>query len=119
MIKLIFLLRRRQDLSMDAFVERYENGHKLLGERHVPSAIRYTRRFLQPVQGIFTDADSAFDVITELWFADQAAMDAAMLYLRRPDVAAEIAADEELQFDRAATRVYVVREEHLSPGATA
>jgi hypothetical protein len=46
-------------------------------------------------------------------------MDAAMLYLRRADVAAEIAADEELQFDRSATRVYIVREEHVSPGATA
>jgi hypothetical protein len=119
LVKLIFLLRRNSTLSTEAFVERYDNVHRLLGEKHVPTAIRYTRRFLSPIDGIFTEAAADFDVITELWFEDQAAMEAAMLHLREPAVAAEIAADEELQFDRSATRVYVIQEEHISTGAIA
>lgn len=106
-------------MSREAFVERYDRVHRLLGEKHVPTAIRYARRFLSPVQSIFTEAESGFDVLTELWFNDEAAMEAALLHLREPEIAAEIAADEELQFDRSVTRVYVVREEHVSVGATA
>lgn len=119
MVKLIFFLRRKSGMSMEAFVERYDRVHRLLGEKHVPTAMRYVRRFLIPTEGIFTEANSDFDVITELWFEDQAALEQALLHLRDPEIAAEIAADEELQFDRSATRVYMVREESVSVSAAA
>lgn len=117
MYKLVFLLKKNSNLSKKQFIKRYDRVHRLLGEKHVPTAVHYTRRFLEPIQGIFTDADSAFDVITELWFNNEDEMKEALSYLRKPEIAAEIAADEELQFDRSSTQVYAIHEEYTSPRA--
>ena len=51
-----------------------------------------------------------FDVVTELYYADQAAFAAAMSAFTAPDNAARIASDEENLFDRSKTRFYVVEE---------
>lgn len=115
MIKLVFLLKRRADLTRDAFIERYESRHARLGEKHVPGASRYVRRYLMPVPELFTGAtrEPDHDVITELWFDDHDHYQEAMRHLSEPDVVAEIVADEETIFDRTAHRVFLV-EEHES-----
>jgi len=49
----------------------------------------------------------------EIWFPDRDALDRCMAHLTAPDVAADIAADEETLFDRAATLASIA-EEHES-----
>ena len=49
-------------------------------------------------------------MITEIWFADRAAYEAAMARHAQPEVAAAIAADEENFLDRSKTRMFVVDE---------
>lgn len=116
MIKMVFMLKRHPELSRDAFIDYYESHHARLGERHAGNAARYVRRYLTAVPGPFSDADAEFDVITELWFDNQAEMDRTMAHLAESDVHAEIAADEAVLFDRARSRVYVVHECESAPG---
>jgi uncharacterized protein (TIGR02118 family) len=115
MIKLIFMLKRRPGMSRGEFVEYYESTHARLGERYVPNAKRYVRRYLHPLAEPFTGAvkEPDYDVMTELWFDNQAEMDKAMARLGEPDVLAEITRDEEKLFDRPRHRLYIA-EEHDS-----
>jgi EthD domain len=112
MIKVIFMLKRRADMSQEDFIARYEHGHAQIGEKHVPNAARYVRRYLEPLPELFTGEviEPAHDVITELWFDDMEQYTIAMKRLADPDVVAEIVADEELLFDRSKHRVFMVDE---------
>ena len=116
MIKMVFLLKRKAGLSREEFIRQYESGHARLGEKHVPNAARYVRRYLEQVPELFTAAavEPAHDVITELWFENREQYDIAMERLSQPEVVAEIVADEETIFDRAMHRVFIV-DEHDSP----
>ncbi len=49
-------------------------------------------------------------MVTELWFDDQAAFDAAMVAFTAPANAARIAQDEENVFDRGKTMFFVATE---------
>lgn len=112
MIKSIALLRRRADLSREAFIAYYEQQHAPLILSLMPGIVDYRRNFAT-FDGAFVNDGAApfdFDVVTELWFADQAAYDAAIAAATAPDVAARIAADEENFLDRAGTRMFVVEE---------
>jgi uncharacterized protein (TIGR02118 family) len=111
-IKMIFMLKRRKGLSREDFVRYYESTHAKLGEKHVPNAARYVRRYLQALPEPFTGTvrEPDYDVVTELWFHNQADMDAAMSHLVEADVSQEIARDEENLFDRPMNRVYLVEE---------
>ena len=111
MLKTLTLLKRRPGLSVAEFRAYYESQHVLLGLKYTqPEALRYTRRYLSTLE---EDQDSApcFDVAMELWFADRPALDRVMQRLQRPDIAAEIAADEEALFDRAHTHFMIVDDE--------
>ncbi len=115
MLKLISLMKRKPGLSLEEFIEAYESasiGHRLLGERYLrPDACYYTRRFLRPVATpAHAAADDDYDVLMEIWFPDQAACDRVMARLSDPEVAAEIATDEERLFDRASIRSFTVEE---------
>lgn len=107
--KTITMLRKREDLSVAEFRRIYEAQHAVLGERVLRGrALRYVRRYIVPFPGM--EDDQAHHVLTELWFADRAAFEAAMAFLAEPAVAAEIAEDEATLFDRSATRFYMVEE---------
>lgn len=111
MIKTITLLKRRSDLSMEAFIAHYETVHARIGETYLASgALHYARRYLHPVGEA---VDKPYDVVMEIWFADRAAFDRTLTMLQEPGPAAEIAADEARLFDRAANRMFFV-EEHES-----
>ena len=112
MIKSIALLRRRADLSREAFIDYYERHHAPLILSLMPGIVDYRRNFAT-FEGAFVNDGAApfdFDVVTELWFADQATYDAAIAAATAPDVAARIAADEENFLDRTGTRMFVVEE---------
>ena len=73
--------------------------------------MKYQRRYL-------TGADAAnhapselpFDVLMEIWFPDQPAMEAAMALIASESAQEEIVADEEHLFDRDLIRSYTVEE---------
>lgn len=113
MFMTLTLLKRRSDLTIAAFVERYETGHARLGERLLRGhATRYVRRYLHPVPDAESGAvmDDAHDVAMEIWYPDRATWEAVMARLAAPETMAEIAADEETLFNRARTRFFVVEE---------
>ena len=112
MIKLITLLSRKTDLTRDQFIEHYETQHRIIGEKYLSGfAVKYQRRYLN-VAGSANHAPLAlpFDVLMEIWFPDQAAMDAAMQLIASDAAQAEIVADEERLFERDQTRSYVAEE---------
>jgi hypothetical protein len=114
MVKMVFLLKRHPGMSREDFLKYYENHHARLGEKYVPNAVRYVRRFLDPLPG--APPEMQYDVLTELWFANQAEMDKALKLLADPKIHAEIQADEEVLFDRPAMLAYVITERDSKMG---
>jgi uncharacterized protein (TIGR02118 family) len=116
MIKTIAFLKRKAGMSHAQFVEYYETVHVPLILSIAPQVCGYRRNFLLSA-GAITPAGSApfpYDVVTELWYADESAYQAAMAAFTDPVNAERIAADEENVFDRSMTRFYRV-DERISP----
>jgi len=118
MLKCIAMLRRRPDISRAAFIDYYETRHSVLIRRLLPGIIDYRRNYVER-DGAFLFPAAApidFDVVTELRFADRAAYDRFTARAAEPDIARQIADDEEHLFDRAATRMFLVEEHASGPG---
>jgi hypothetical protein len=115
MFKTVCLLKRRQGMSFEDFVAYYETYHRKIGEKVLPTARRYMRRYLRPVPNPLTGevVELEYDVLTEIWFVTREAYEAAMVALAVPETAAEIAEDEERLFDRSRNRFCTI-EEHES-----
>jgi len=69
MIKIISLMKRRDDLSLDEFRDWAFNVHPKLGMK-IPGMRRYH------MSCVLEDADTPFDVISEFWFDDMEAYQA-------------------------------------------
>jgi len=112
MIKLVTLLTKKPGLSREAFIEHYETHHKKIGEKYLSGyAVKYQRRYLQVADSAnHAPEELPFDVLMEIWFPDQARMDAAMALIASEEAQAEIIADEARLFDRELIRSYVVEE---------
>ncbi|QYB04712.1 EthD domain-containing protein [Rhodococcus sp. USK10] len=113
MIKMVALMKRRADLTLDEFIERYENGHAPFADKYLPTARHYQRRYIQPLGNPIdgSNYEPDFDVVTEIWFDDQSALEEALGRISEPEVAALFAADEEELFDRVAHRLFTVAHE--------
>jgi uncharacterized protein (TIGR02118 family) len=112
MFKCIALLRRRPDLSREAFIDYYERQHAPLIRRLLPGIVDYRRNYVE-LEGAFLFPGAApidFDVITEIWLTDRAAYDRFTAAATQEDIARQIAEDEENFLDRPATRMMVVEE---------
>ena len=53
MFKQVCFFRKRPDMTMEEFIDYYENQHSRLSERlgrspSIPNAVRYVRRYLTP-----------------------------------------------------------------------
>ena len=113
MVKLITLLKRKAGMSREDFIAYYENNHRVIGEKYLRAhACRYVRRYLQPLPHPMTGEiiEPDYDVLMEIWFPNEAALNATMAVLTAPAAAAEIAADEEKLFDRPKMRMFTVQE---------
>jgi uncharacterized protein (TIGR02118 family) len=112
MIKTIAFLKRKTGLSREAFIRYYETRHAPLILSIAPQICDYRRNSLIAEGAIVAPGATApdFDVVTELWYPDEAAFAAAMAAFTDPVNAQRIAADEENVFDRAYTRFYTVDE---------
>jgi hypothetical protein len=116
MIKMVTLLKRKPGMTMDEFINYYETKHSKIGEKYLAlHAVRYFRRYLRPLPEsiIPTPMDQYYDVVMEIWFADEAALSAAFTDLMKPEAQREIIEDETKLFDRTRIHVYQV-EEHES-----
>ena len=93
MIRLMTLLKRKEGMSKADFTAYYESHHRVIGEKVLAGyATRYVRHHLHPLDGETLDQDP--DVILEIEFPDQAAMDAFFASASQPAIAAEIAPSE-------------------------
>jgi hypothetical protein len=119
MIKVIALLRKKPGMPRDAFIARYETFHAPLIRRLLPHIAEYRRNYVDR-KGAFAPSPESidFDSVTEMRFASRSDYDAFLAVASRPDIARQIAEDEEALFDRAATRMFVVDETAplLGPG---
>src|SRR2546425_6384090 len=64
MVKLVFLCRRRSDLTHERYVGRLLEGHVPLALRHHPTLRRYVVNIVEGTRGPAPPLDS----IGELWF---------------------------------------------------
>ena len=99
-------------MSREAFIEHYETHHRKIGEKYLGGfASKYQRRYLQSA-GFREQEDDAppFDVLMEIWYPDQEALNGALAVLSTDEAQVEIAADEERLFDRDLIRSYMVEE---------
>ena len=110
MIKLVMPMKRRPGMTIPEFREYYETRHRLIGEKYLRGYVtRYMRRFTSPT----TDRDGQvrdpeYDVFLEIWYPDQATMEACGKALSTPEAQKEIRDDEEQLFDMRYMRSYIV-----------
>lgn len=112
MIKVVTLLTRKSGMSREAFIGHYETHHRKIGEKYLSGfAAKYQRRYLRSAGFREQEREEPpFDVLMEIWYPDQATLDAALAVLSTDEAQAEIAADEERLFDRELIRSYLVEE---------
>jgi hypothetical protein len=110
--KILLFMKRRPGMTFEAFRDYYENHHVPLCLKYTSSVSRYVRRFLTPQPNPETGAtqELQFDVITELWFEDEAVFRGTVQYLATSIMPDEIVEDEKRLFDRALTRMATVVE---------
>ena len=115
MFTVIGLFKRRPGMTMDEFINHYENVHAKLGAKCLPTLVEYKRRYLYPVpyplDGSIVEAE--YDVITEMTFVDRAASEAAYAALAEGECNILLSEDEENLFDKPKNRLLHV-EEHSS-----
>lgn len=109
--KILLFMNKRADLTTEAFRDYYENRHAPLAEKYSQGIVRYVRRYVEPQPhpetGIWIEGP---DVITELWFADEAVYRGTLAYITTSLMPDEIVADEMNLFDRASFRIATVVE---------
>ncbi len=121
MIKQVVFLKRRQDMTMEQFMDYYENQHSQLSKRigakpPLPNAQRYVRRYITPEKNPLTGEviHSGYDCIMEIWWNTRADFEAAMQGLGSPEHLPARLADELKVFATNSNPVCTV-EEHDSP----
>jgi hypothetical protein len=109
--KILLFMKRRPDMTVEAFRDYYENHHVPLCLKSAAGMKRYIRRFVNPLPHPETGAwNEPFDVITELWFDDKAVFDGTLKYITTTIMPDEIVNDEKNLFDRASFRLATVTE---------
>jgi uncharacterized protein (TIGR02118 family) len=62
---LVYAVRRRPDLSFEAFASHYRERHAPLARVHPPGSARYVQSFRT------SDDEYGADAVSELWFASE------------------------------------------------
>lgn len=100
--KILLPMKRRPGMTTAAFRDYYENHHVPLALKYARGLLRYVRRYLEchPHPETGTPKEPPFDVMTELWFDDEAMFRATLAYLTTTPLPEEIVDDEMQLFDR-------------------
>ena len=92
MLKQICFFRKRPDMSMDEFMDYYENQHSKLSKRQgrapsIPNAVRYVRRYLVPEKNPVTGEviDPGFDCLMEIWWKSREDFENSQRIISSPD----------------------------------
>lgn len=104
MIKVLIFAKRRPDISRERLMEVYEQAHipltsDLVRRGKLPPLADYRRNYLRhdTFQGHSGPSGAGsgldFDVITEVWFADDSGFAANRLALQNPEIAQMIHED--------------------------
>jgi uncharacterized protein (TIGR02118 family) len=118
MVKLIFCLRRRVDVSEEEFHRYWRQEHGPLVARH--AAVLGIRRYVQvhTVAGDLNGAlvatrgtPDAYDGVAELWFDDEDALVAGATSEEGRAAAAELAGDEARFIDHSRSPLFVGHED--------
>ncbi len=129
MIKLVALLRKRDDITREQFIEHYENSHvPLIHGFFAPYVVEYTRTYLDhghPLSfcGLYGSSEpfpgSRYDVVTTQVFRNQDDLDAFYRAAAAPGVGEAIAADEAKFLDSRYNQCIIMLEHHANPGGKA
>ncbi len=104
MFKMIAFLTFAPHLTREAARDYYETRHVPLITSLMPDLERYQRNHL-------AEQTAGIDVVTELWFADEATANRAIAAAQEnPEVARRIAEDEANFLDRSSTRLVAAEE---------
>ncbi len=114
--KILLFMKRRPGMSMEAFRDYYENHHVPLAMANsggrAPGIVRYMRRYLTPLPHAEsgTNEELPYDVVSELWFDDEAIFRGTVDYLSTTVMNEAVVTDELNLFDRPTMRMAVVTE---------
>lgn len=121
MFKQICFFRKRADMTMEQFLDYYENQHSQLSKRmgrapSLPGAQRYVRRYLTPVRNPVTGEihDPGYDCIMEIWWNSRADFERSQAVISDPERLPAIKEDETHLFASHDNPVCLV-EEYDSP----
>lgn len=116
--KILLFMKRRPDITLEAFRDYYENSHAPLCAKYSVGVRRYVRRYIDPRPHPETGppVEMSFDVITELWFDDEATFNGTLDYITTSIMPDNIVADEMNLFDRSSFRIATVVECETAQG---
>lgn len=112
MFKQVCLLKRKPGMSMEEFIDYYENHHSKLGIPMMPLARRYVRRYVKPEPNPITGevVELPFDVVMELWWNSREDYETTMKSLGEGENFKLIYEDEERIFASHDNPVFTVEE---------
>jgi uncharacterized protein (TIGR02118 family) len=114
--KILLLMKRKPGMSMEAFKDYYENNHVPLamanGGGRESGITRYMRRYLTPLPHAEsgTNEELPYDVVSELWFDDEATFRGTVEYLSTTVMNETVVNDEMNLFHRPTMRMAIVEE---------
>lgn len=125
MFKITFCLRRKPELSLEAFQDYWRNQHGPLVRRHKKALgmIRYVQshRVETPFDGAMQKprgAPEAYDGVAELWWESRAAFEKSMADPEARAAGRELLADEKTFIDLENSPIWFA-EEHTVVGESA
>ena len=93
MFKQVCFFRKRSDMTMEEFIDYYENQHSRLSERlghspSIPNAVRYVRRYLTPERNPVTGdvIDPGYHCIMEIWWNSREDFENSQRIIADPNV---------------------------------
>ncbi len=103
--KQICFFRKHPDMSMEEFMDYYENQHSQLSKKmgrapSIPNAVRYVRRYLQPEKNPVTGEvhDCGYDCIMEIWWNSREDFERSQQIISSPDRIDYVKEDEKKLF---------------------
>lgn len=122
MFKQICFFRKRPDMTMDEFMDYYENQHSQLSKRQgrapsLPNAQRYVRRYLKPEKNPVTGEvrDPGYDCIMEIWWNSREDFENSQRIISSPERIDFVREDETNLFASHDNPVCSIIEEYDSP----
>lgn len=121
MKKMMTLFKKKPGMSVDDFRTYYEEKHTKLVMRLLKSGVSYKRNYIiKAGDGAVShqvDGENVppYDVITEVYFADDADYETLRKAMSDPEIARQVAEDEANFLDRPSMMVFFVDERETPP----